>query len=348
MTDSLVHSFLSKTPNRPGNWPNAAMHVTPGAGAVLRIQNIRAVRDAECDTQALAAIDPALFDEFLDAVEAAGAAPSTLDQTYQRLMEKGQGRVVCFTADGASRATAAKFHAALQSRGWPLTLFINPLDVDQQAVPWQLALEALVAQTDNLSLGVRGKTYRGRCPSAEEKAELLNTLAPLLLAQPETAVRRAVFAVCSSDGVDLDRLAGDILTWAELKKLAANPLVTIGLLAPGCHQGGAASYDAVLKTFGEAADRLEAELGSRPKHFAFGAAWHGLVEQRDFEVVNSLGFTTACLPSGGALFAEDAAQFMIMPRVLLQNSPGALLDAQAMCGASLPVATPVSRKSSAA
>lgn len=335
MIDAQLHAFLSRVPTRVGQWANAGVHVTPGAGAVLRLQRLMPSGVVNSETQALASIDPVLFDEFLDAVVASNISFTSVEQTYSRLLQGAAGRMACFTFDGPSAGLLEFGYPALKKRGIPMTVFVSPQALDAQAVPWWLALEALVLETDAISIGVRGQTFRGRCHTPEEKAETLDNLVPLLLGQPQDAVQRAIHAMCDADGVDLASLTKSQPGWRELKQLIRDPLVSIGLLAPDRHAASASSYDTVRESFVAAADRILAELGVKPLDLAFGAGWHGFVEQRDLEIVSSLGFRTACLPAGGALFAEDATHFATLPRMLLSDAPDALLDAQAVCGAAL-------------
>ncbi len=348
MNDAPLHAFLSRLPARTGNWANAAAHAAPGAGAILRVQRLKPADGVGCDTQALASLDPSLFEEFVDAVMAANVSLTSIEQTYCRLLQGGAGRMAAFTFDGPSRAAMDLGYPVLKKRGIPVTVFVSPSAADSGVAPWWLALEALVMASNTISIAVRGQTFRGRCHTPQEKAETLDNLAPLLLAQPPVAVHRAVHAVCEADGVDLSHVSADVMRWADLKRLAQDPLVSIGLLAPDCHAAGAASYDAVLESFTQAKKRIEEELGVTPVHLAFGAGWHGFVEQRDLEITNTLGFRSACLPAGGALFAEDAASFAILPRMVLSDSSEALLDAQASCGAALTSTQGYWRKASVA
>ncbi len=348
MNDVPLHAFLSRLPARTGNWANAGAHATPGAGAVLRVQRLKNADAVSCETQALSSLDPALFEEFVDAVMAANASLTSVEQTYCRLLKAGAGRMATFTFDAPSRATMALAHPILKKRGIPMTVFVSPTAADTGVAPWWLALEALVLASNSISIAVRGQTFRARCHTPQEKSETLDNLAPLLLAQPPQVVHRAVLAVCEADGIDLSEISADVMRWGDLKRLAQDPLVTIGLLAPECHATGAASYDAVLESVTWAKARVEKELSVTPAHLAFGAGWHGFVEQRDLEIANTLGFHTACLPAGGALFAEDAATFAILPRMVLSDSTEALLDAQASCGAALGSTQTYWRKASVA
>ncbi|GEM_PF-5405205 len=335
MIQSQLHSFLSRVSTRPGNWPNACVHVAPGAGAVLRIQRLKSMDNVRCETQALASIDPSLFDEFLDAVMAANVSFTSLEQTYCRLIQGAAGRMACFTFDGPSEGLIEFGYPALKKRNIPLTIFVSPQALDKHAAAWWFALEMLVLKTDAISLAVRGQTFRGRCHTLEEKAETLDNLVPLLLRQPQEAVKRAVWAMCEADGIDMPYIAAAQPGWQAVKQLLKDPLVSVGLLAPDRHAATASSYDTVHDSFAAAAGRIVAELGVKPLDLAFGAGWHGFVEQRDLEIASSLGFRTACLPAGGALFAEDATHFATLPRMLLSDAPDALLDAQAVCGAAL-------------
>ncbi|MDX2265690.1 MAG: hypothetical protein NW215_12065 [Hyphomicrobiales bacterium] len=333
MTDAHKHAFLSKLPTRGNPWPNASAHVTRGVGAVLRIERVRAAGPIRCD--ALPSIDPDLLGEFLDAASAADAAFVSLAELRTRLLAKDAGRAACLTFDGADRSLVTQLAPALVARGLPLTVFVSPEAMDADAPHWRYCLEALAEKADRIGVAVRGQTYAGPCRTAEEASNTLEAVVPPLWSHPEALVRRAVFALCEADGVDMAALAQHTLGWDDLRALAKTPLISLGLLAPNCHAAGAASYDAVRDGFAAALARFEEQLGAKPAHLAFGAAWHGFVEPRDLEIAEKLGFKAACLPAGGPIFNEDATDFTVLPRMMLSDAPDAVLDAQAACGAGL-------------
>ncbi len=313
-------------------------HLNPGIGAILRIQRIRPYPELLCEAQSLGEIAPEIFEDFIASLASTGCRVSTLEAAYARLsgLAEGEGRILCLTFDGATRGLRDYAYPVLRHFHVPFTIFVSPEAHDEWRLPWWYALEALIMASDQVRIAVRGQTYKARCRTEDDKEEALDRLIALLMTHPEPVVRRAVMALCEAEGIDLKALAASHwLNWDEIRLLARDPNVSIGLMAPDCHAAGLAAYDTVYDSIAAAKRRLAEVLSLEPQHLAFSAGWHGCIEPRDLEIAEKLGFKTACLAGGGALFAEERSAFLSLPRVLLTNDPNGLLDAQAMCGVAL-------------
>lgn len=321
-----------------GGWPSLMTPASPGIGAILRVQRIRPHPELICEAQSLGEVAPEVFEAFLASVASADCKVVALEAVHDRLagLSEGAGRILCLTFDGATRGLRDHAYPALRRLRLPFTVFVSPEAHDDGHLPWWYGLEALVMASDQFSLSVRGQTYRARCRTESEKEEALDRLIPLLMAHPEPVVRRAVAAQCAAGGIDLNALAASFwLSWEEIRLLAKDPNVSFGLMAPDCHAAGLASYDAIRDGVAAAKERLAEALSFEPQHIGFSAGWHGCIEPRILEIAERLGFKTACLAGGGALFAEEQAPFLALPRVLLTNDPDGLLNAQELCGVTL-------------
>jgi hypothetical protein len=310
-----------------------------GEGAVFAIRRAgcRTVPQSSfgCRNPALATLDPALLEEFLASCAAAEVDIVPLDEARRRLLlGAGAPHFISITIDGALRGLLTGAAPVLRKYRVPYTVFISPVQHDEKLLPWWLALEALVHRTPRLSLAVRGQVFRASCHRAEEKAEALDNLIPLLMAHPEAAVRRSIQAVCDADGIDLDAIAAEtLLSWDEIRELAQDPLVTIGQLASECHGAGASAYDSVRESLRRDRARLGEAAAKGIRHIGFSAGWSGLVEDRDLEIVSALGFSSASLPEGGVAIGGGASRCAVLPRICLNNSPDTMLEAQALAGA---------------
>lgn len=307
-----------------------------GLGAIFRVQRLRSNAALACETPALTEIDPGVFGEWLAGAVRSGADFVSLGQAHERLSARRSDKILALTFDGATRGVFEHAYPVLRSLQVPFTVFVSPAMHDNGEAPWWIALEALIARNERVSLSVRGQIFRVACRTWDEKSESLDNLVSVLMGFPEPTVRRAVSALCEADGIDLEALAGEyLMSWTQIEALAADPLVTVGLLAPECHAAGTAAYDAVQETMLAAKARLAAMTGLAPGHLGFSAGWHGFIEPHHLDIAARAGFATACLPGGGVLLYEEPGEFLSLPRFLLSNHPGVMHEANAICGVTL-------------
>lgn len=317
-------------------WPRPPAVLSSGLGAIFRVQRVRPEGRFACDSPALAELDPFVFEEFVRGAAATGAEFVRLGDIRQHLAMRKPVKIFALSFDVASRGILRHAYPLLKALGVPFTVFVSPAMHDEGLVPWWFALEELVERCERLSLALRGHTYHASCRSLDEKAEALDNLIPLLMAHPEPAVRRAVYGLCEGESLSIAEMAAaELLSWEEIKTLAGDPLVSIGLLAADCHNAGNASYDAVQDCIAQERLKLAGRLGAAAPQLGFSAGWHGYIEPHHLQIAASLGFETACLPAGGVLLPEEPAAFLSLPRLLLSNEPSVMQDAQAVCGFSL-------------
>jgi len=115
-----------------------------------------------------------------------------------------------------------------------------------------------------------------------------------LRARPETELRATVQAVAAEAGYDASRLCRDlIMSWDEIRALAADPLVTIG--AHTCRHFAVAklSEEEARREIADSVARIACELGRPCRHFSFPYGDTASAGPRDFAIARALGLETA-------------------------------------------------------
>ena len=103
--------------------------------------------------------------------------------------------------------------------------------------------------------------------------------------------------------IDMPELCRDqIMNWAEIRTLAADPLVTIGAHTKGHYALAKICEEKAIDQMQGSADVIERELGVRPAHFAFPYGDEESARARDFTLAHALGFKTAVTTRKGVLF----------------------------------------------
>jgi peptidoglycan/xylan/chitin deacetylase (PgdA/CDA1 family) len=109
------------------------------------------------------------------------------------------------------------------------------------------------------------------------------------------------------------------MSWDEIRRLASDPLVTIGSHTKGHYAVAKLCQGRAVDEMDGGAARVAQELGTRPKHFAFPYGDAGSAGPGDFALAGRLGFETAVTTRKGVLFPAHKDHLTALPRVSLNG-----------------------------
>jgi peptidoglycan/xylan/chitin deacetylase (PgdA/CDA1 family) len=318
-----------------------------GCGAIFMIQRVKALDAHLISSGAVAETDPRLLDEMIALIVARGLTVVSLAEMRRRLLGGDlDSRFVCFTFDGAYRSIKDKVLPLFMSRNMPFAVFAASDYLGGGHVPWWLALEALLTGRDRVSLTLEGEPIEIRCRSKSEKQQAFGRLFQRLgklAAEPRMALLESALKL---HGIDRDALAlREMLSAEEIKRLAQNELVTVGVQGGGLRPLASMSFEDARQDFEGAIQTLEAAAGERPRHLAFPNGEKMAFSARDVGIARELGFETAVTAIEGALWPEHARELLVLPRIALDNDPATLVRAL-MLGGESTAASPATRRTS--
>ena len=109
------------------------------------------------------------------------------------------------------------------------------------------------------------------------------------------------------------------MSWEEVRALAADPLVTIGAHTHDHFALARLEAEAARHDVRKGLERLEQELGRRPKHFAYPYGKSHAVGDRDAGLLSEFGFASAVTTLPGVLQSSNARDALMLPRVSLNG-----------------------------
>jgi peptidoglycan/xylan/chitin deacetylase (PgdA/CDA1 family) len=295
---------------------------TQGLGAIFTLHHVRPEPD---EPRAFAPnrileVTPEFLDAVLDQVQDAGLDVVSLDQAVTRLEEGEERRFVCFTFDDGYRDTLEYAYPLFKRRSLPFTLYVPTDYPDGNGELWWLALEEIVARASEIELCRDGALWTLSASTAAEKTRAFEEIYWYLRGIDEAAQRRIVRAL--AERYDLD-MAADcarlVMSWNELRTLAADPLVTIGAHTKGHFAIAKLSEQSALDEMMGSADRIETELGTRPAHLSFPYGDAASAGRRDFALAREARFKTAATTRKGMLFPAHRRHLTALPRVSLNG-----------------------------
>jgi peptidoglycan/xylan/chitin deacetylase (PgdA/CDA1 family) len=296
---------------------------TQGVGVIFTLHHVRP-EPAEPKPFApnrILEVTPEFLDAVLDQVKEAGLDVISLDEAVDRLHGRCDKRFVCFTFDDGYRDNLEYAYPMFRRRGLPFTLYVPTDYPDGHGALWWRALEEVVGGAAH-EIAVRrdGETWRLPTATVADKERAFEQVYWWLRAIDEEAQRRAIRALAESYGLDLSaQCRAQVMTWDEIRTMAADPLVTIGAHTKDHYAIAKLPEPAAMDQMVGSADRLERELGTRPLHFAFPYGDPGSAGPRDFALAAEAGFKTAVTTRKGMLFPDHRDHLTALPRVSLNG-----------------------------
>jgi peptidoglycan/xylan/chitin deacetylase (PgdA/CDA1 family) len=314
--------------------PGVMSRFAMGCGAIFMIQRARPQMDSLIAQGAIAETDPLLLEEMVALVIEQGLDVIPLDEARRRLMAREfSKRFVSFTFDGAYQATLTSVLPLFRERALPFTLFAGSDFIDTGRVPWWMALEALVAQSDRIRLDPDGRARDFTCVEKDEKRACYGRLFHEAERMAPAGRAAHIDTLCKAHNIDIAALADrEMLSGKTLKALAEDPLVTIGSQAGGSRVLAELSYDEASEDLAASLTTLQAVIGVRPRHIAYPGASPADAGAREFRLAASLGVEMAVTGVEGALWPEHAVELFALPRIALDNDPATLVRALMLSG----------------
>jgi len=294
---------------------------TRGAGAILTLHRVAERREGGFDPNGFLEVSPDFLIDAIDYLRAENYDIIALDEVPERLAAPTDRRFVAFTFDDGFRDNFDVAYPILKRMSVPFTVFVASGFVDWSADLWWVALERMVGSRNELIMPMRGRERRYDCATTADKYQVFNTLQHWLTAvADEDEQRETLRAMAKLNDFDLAALTAElVMTWNELRALAADPLVTIGAHTVNHYALSRLDEGRVRQEMVDGADRIEKMIGQRPTHFAYPYGNPLVAGQREFRIAAELGFKTAVTTRPGLLYEDHKDHLTALPRVSLNG-----------------------------
>jgi peptidoglycan/xylan/chitin deacetylase (PgdA/CDA1 family) len=198
----------------------------------------------------------------------------------------------------------------------PFAVYVPTAFPDGVGEAWWLALEAVIARENRISLVIDRKERHFNIADAGEKYQLHHYLESWLRALAPGDLSAAIKDLCRRYSVDLSGLSRDgWMNWNDLATLAADPLVTIGSATVNYPVLSNLKDDAALRemTMGMAVAR--AAFHREVRHFAYpfgdAASWR----RRHAAMAEEAGFVSAVSALPGVVEPAGRSNLFALPRI---------------------------------
>lgn len=292
-----------------------------GMGIIFTMHHVREALASDFWPNRILEITPDYLDAVIERVRAHGIDIVSLDEAHRRLTEPGEhGRFAAFTFDDGYRDNLEVAYPIMKKHEVPFTVYVTSGYVDGMGEIWWQALEDVVAKQDHLGAVVDGKTRYFDTRTTAEKEAAYEEVYWWLRSIDEDEQRAFVRDLAARYKVDMKEIGvRELMSWEEVRSMAADPLVTIGAHTVNHFAIAKLDRERAVREIREGARILEAELGQKPKHFAYPYGDPGSAGLRDFEIAKELGFLTAVTTRKGVVFPDHRDHLTALPRVSLNG-----------------------------
>jgi peptidoglycan/xylan/chitin deacetylase (PgdA/CDA1 family) len=288
-----------------------------GAGAILRFQRVRPRTGGAFQPLRSHEITPQFLDRTLRALKRWKLDIIGMDEVCRRAVTMpARRRFVSLTFDGATKDLISFAYPVLSRHGVPFTVYVPTAFPDGVGEAWWLGLEQVIARESRISLMMDDKEQRFVVTSPAEKQELFTFLESWLRKLPLAALSAAINDLCKRHRVDLASVSREAsMDWADLARLAADPLVTIGsatvnyAVLANMKDSAAAREMTMGKAVAEAAFHREV------KHLAFPFGDRASFRRSHVVMAEQAGFASAVSTIPGIVDVEGRTNLHALPRI---------------------------------
>ncbi len=294
-----------------------------GLGAIFMLHHIEPGADGTAAFAPNAGLE--ITPEFLDAtighVRARGYDIVSLHEAVRRVAAGGGGRpFAVFTIDDGYRDNAEFALPVFRKHDCPFTIFVCTGLIDGTLEMWWRVLEEAIAGADEVTATLDGGTVTLPARDAAEKRAAFARLYWPVRHMEEHAQRDWIHVFAEARGIDMgERCRAVAMSWEEVAEIARDPLCTIGAHTVNHFALAKLSREEAGEEIMRSAQRLEVATGERPRLFAYPYGDEGSAGERDFALLEDLGFEAAVTTRKGVVGRGHARRLTALPRVSLNG-----------------------------
>lgn len=294
---------------------------TSGCGVIFMLHHVRPEAPADFEPNRILRITPDFLETVINQVLDTGFDVLSLDQVSARLATGGRTRpFACFTFDDGYRDNRDFAYPIFKRYNLPFAIYVPTDYADGRGDLWWLTLERVLQRAPSIAVRMNGALRHFRTVTGAQKDAAFHEIYWWLREIPEDTARAVVAELARATGYDPSRQCADlVMSWDELRELAADPIVTIGAHTMTHRALAKLSAHEARSEIEDSVRRIEAELGRPCRHFSYPYGSESSAGHREFEIARELGLETAVTTRKGLLFASHAQALTALPRLSLNG-----------------------------
>jgi peptidoglycan/xylan/chitin deacetylase (PgdA/CDA1 family) len=288
-----------------------------GAGVILRFARILPRRSGAFQPLKSEEVTPRFLDRTLRALKRWKYDFVTMDEVCRRAVIMSQRRrFVALTFDGAYKDFITAAYPVLVRHHVPFTLYIPTAFPDGVGEPWRLALEKIIAKEKRFGLMINREEQHFQIRTVEQKYEVYEYIEGWMRQLAPADLTAALGDLCRRYSIDLAEVSrGTFMDWADLDKLAADPMVTFGSATVNYSPLSRLKANVALREMTMANAVIDAALHRSVRHVAFPFGDRDSFRRAHVVMAEEAGFASAVSTISGIVEAEGRTNLRALPRI---------------------------------
>ncbi|MEQ1717755.1 MAG: polysaccharide deacetylase family protein [Hyphomicrobium sp.] len=294
---------------------------TSGNGVIFMLHHVTPHTPAAFSPNGILKVTPEFLDTVITQVKAAGFDCIALDDVPERLTQ-GRGRrpFAAFTLDDGYKDNRDYAYPVFKRHGVPFTIYVPSSFADGTGNLWWLNLEEALRRSQSVTLEMNGTRRTFDLTSDDGKDRAFQDIYWWLRQIPEDRARAITNRLAREAGIDVEGVCRDlVMSWEELRALAADPLVSIGAHTTGHFALAKLPADKARREMADNVARITAEIGKPCRHMSYPYGCELSASEREFEMARDLGMVTAVTTRKGLIHAYHKDMPTALPRLSLNG-----------------------------
>ncbi len=261
-------------------------------------------------------VSPEFLEKFIVELKSKGYEFISLDRLYEILKngEKVEKQII-FTLDDGYKDNYEIAYPIFKKYNIPFTVYITTSFPEKTAILWWHGLEDIIIENSEIILFDDSKYI---CKTEEEKIDTFLKIREIIISFKQEDFLEKLNELFVSYKIDwflkYDELA---MSWNEIKKLSEDEIVTIAGHTKNHYALNKLIKEDIIKEIVEANELIESKINKKIEHFAYPFGSSNEIEQREFDIVKSLGFKTVTTTRNGNIYPEHINYLECLPRFML-------------------------------
>jgi peptidoglycan/xylan/chitin deacetylase (PgdA/CDA1 family) len=293
--------------------------ISQGIGVIFTLHRIRPFTSGTFAPNAILEITPEFLDSAITELKRQAMSIISIEEAAEAIKKRQKGFAV-FTTDDAYRDVRDYAVPIFQNHNAPYTCYIASGFADRTFGPWWISLEQIIRDNGNIKIIRNGKEEVLKTENKNQKYEVFGIIYNLIRYGCNARLLMEMERLNSLYGHKMTDISKDqCLDWNELKKMMADPLMSIGAHSVSHAILARLSEEDALKEMEESRLAIERNLGHKPATFAYPVGDPSSAGAREFAMAKQLGFEATVTTRPGHVFAEHKDHLSALPRISLNG-----------------------------
>lgn len=294
--------------------------LTRGCGVIFMLHHVRPEPPEAFEPNRILKVTPDFLDSVIVHVQELGFDILSLDDVRGRLMDGGSRPFACFTFDDGYKDNREHAYPLFKKHNAPFTIYVPSDYPDGHGDLWWLVLEKVIRRAEQLTVEMEGEPRHFLLQTTAEKDAAFDAIYWWLRSLPERQARSVVAELASVIGYDAGGLCSElVMTWDEIRALAADPLVTIAAHTRRHMALAKLPLEEACDEIESSISRIVTELRRPCRHFSYPYGCERSAGEREFAIAAELGLDTAVTTRKGLIHPSHIANMTALPRLSLNG-----------------------------